>query len=45
MIVDYLTKIVYYMSVKVTIDVSGLAKVIINMVLYSHDIFKSIVTD
>ncbi len=36
---------VYFEFVKVTIDVLGLAKVIINMVLCHYDIFESIVTD
>ncbi len=44
-IVDRLTKIVHYKPVKVTIDVPGLAKVIINMVVRHHGVPKSIVTD
>lgn len=36
---------VYYEPVKVTIDVSGLAKVIINMVERYHNIFEFIITD
>ena len=36
---------VYYISVKVTIDAPGLAEVIIDVVVYHHGIPKSIVTD
>lgn len=32
-IIDYFTKIIHYKPLKVTIDVTGLAKVIINMVV------------
>ncbi len=45
MIIGCWTKIVYYKSVKVTIDIPELAKVIINMVVYHYGIFESIVTD
>ncbi len=45
MIIDCLTKMVYYKSVKVTIDALGLAKVIINVVVRHHGIPISIVTD
>lgn len=38
MIVDYLIKIIYYKSIKITINTSGLVKVIINMIVYYHDI-------
>ena len=44
-IVDRLTKIVHYEPVKVTIDVLGQAKVIINMVVHHHKVSESIVMD
>ncbi len=44
-IVDRLTKMVYYEPVKVTIDASGLAEVIIDVVVHHHGVPKSIVTD
>ncbi len=45
MIIDYLTKMIYYKPVKVTIDISGLVKVIIDVVVRHYNIFKSIVID
>ncbi len=42
-VIDYLTKILYYESVKVTIDTSGPAEVIINIEVYYHNIPKLIV--
>ena len=44
-IVDWLTKMVHYKLVKVTINASGLAEVIINMVVRHHGLPDSIVTD
>ncbi len=44
-IIDRLTKMVHYIPVKVTINVPGLAKVIINGVIRHHGVPKSIVTD
>ncbi len=44
-IIDRLTKMVYYELVKVTINTPGLTKVIINVVLYHHGVSESIVTD
>lgn len=44
-IIDYLTKIIYYTYVKVRTDILSLAKVIINVVVRHHDIPKSIITD
>ena len=44
-IVTRLTKILHYEPVKVTIDVPGLAEVIINVVIRHHDLPKSIGTD
>ncbi len=44
-IVDRLTKMVHYEPVKVTIDVSGLAEVIIDLVVRHHGVPESIVTD
>lgn len=42
-IINCLTIIVYYESVKVTINMFDLAKVIINIIICYQDIFKSIV--
>ena len=44
-IVDRLTKMVYYEPVKVTIDAPGLAEVIIDVVVRHHGLPDSIVTD
>ena len=44
-IVDWLTNMVYYKSVKVTINAPGLAEVIINVVVRHHDLPGSIVTN
>ena len=44
-IVNRLTKIVYYKLVKVTIDASGLAEVIIDIVVRHHGLLDSIITD
>ncbi len=44
-IVDRLTKMVYYEPVKVTIDALGLAEVIIDVVVRHHGVLESIVTD
>ncbi len=44
-IVDRLTKMVYYKPVKVTINASSLAEVIIDMVVRHHGVPESIVTD
>ena len=44
-IVNRLTKMVYYKPVKVTIDAPGLAKVIINVVMRHHSLPDSIVTN
>ncbi len=44
-IFDWLTKIVHYELVKVTIDVLGLAKVIINVVVRHYGVSESIVRD
>ena len=44
-IVDWLTKIVYYKLVKVTINALGLAKVIIDVVMRHHGLPDLIVTD
>ena len=42
---DWLTKMVHYKSVKITIDAQGLAKVIIDVMVWHHDVPNSIVTD
>ncbi len=44
-IINRLIKMVYYKPVKVTIDVSDLAQVIINVVVQYHGVLKSIVMD
>ncbi len=44
-IVDWLTKIVYYEPVKVTINAPGLAEVIINVVVHHHRVPELIITD
>ncbi len=44
-IVDRLTKMVHYEPVKATIDVSDLAKVIINVIVRHHGVLESIVMD
>ena len=44
-IIDRLTKMVYYEPVKITIDAAGLAKVIINIVVRHYGLPNSIVTD
>lgn len=44
-IFDWLTKIVYYEPVKVSIDILGLAKKTINIVVYYHGVLELIVTD
>lgn len=44
-IVDHLTKIVYYKSFTVTINVLDLVKVIINIFIYYHKFSKSIIKD
>ena len=44
-IVDRLTKMVYYEPVKITINASGLAQVIIDVVVRHHGLSNSIVTD
>ncbi len=44
-IVDRLTKMVYYVPVKVTIDAPGLVEVIINVVVRHHGVLESIMTD
>ena len=44
-IVNWLTKMVYYKPVKITIDASSLAKIIINMVVWHHGLPDSIVTN
>lgn len=42
-IIDCLIQIVYYKPVKVIINISSLAKIIINMIIYYHGIFNSII--
>lgn len=44
-IVNCLTKMIYYKLVKTTIDVASLAKIIINMVVKYHGFAKSIFND
>ncbi len=44
-IVNYLTKIVHFKPINIMTNALNLIKVIINIVIYHNDIFKSIVTD
>ena len=44
-IVNWLTKLVYYKPVKINIDTIDLAEVIINMVVWHHGLLNLIVTD
>ena len=44
-IIDRLTKMVHYESIKVTINAAGLAEVIINMIVRHHGLHYLIVTD
>ncbi len=44
-IIDQLMKIIYYELVKITIDISGLAKIIVDVVIWYHGLPNSIVSD
>lgn len=44
-IVDRLTKIVYYKPIKVMTNTLNLAEVVMNIVIYQHEVLKSIVID
>ncbi len=44
-IVDQLTKMVYYKPVRVTINIPSRAEVIINVVVHHHGVPKSIIMD
>ena len=44
-IIDQLTKMVYYKPIKITINAQGLAEVIIDIVVYHHGLSNSIVTN
>lgn len=44
-IIDTLTKIVYYEPIKITIIILGLAEVIINVVILYHGFLELIVMD
>ena len=44
-IINRLTKMVYYKPVKITIDAPSLAKVIINVIVRHYSLQDSIVTD
>lgn len=44
-IIDQLIKIVYYELVKITIDALGLAKVILNVIVWHHGLPDSIISD
>lgn len=44
-IINYLINMIYYKSVKSTIDVAGVAKVIINVIVRYHEFLKSIIND
>lgn len=45
MIVNSITKIIYYKPIKVTINILDLTKVIINVIMYYYSILKSIIMD
>ena len=44
-IIDRLTKIVHYEPVKIMIDASGLAEIIIDIVVWHHGLSDSIITN
>lgn len=44
-VIDYLTKMIYYKPVKTTIDIVGLEKVIINVVRRYNGLLKLIVSN
>ena len=44
-IINWLTKMVYYKLIKVIINIPGLVKVIINMVMRHHNLANSIIID
>lgn len=44
-IVDWLTKMIYYKSVKITIDILSFGEVIIDVIVKHHDLFDSIATN
>ena len=44
-IVDWLTKMVYYKLVKITLNTPGLAEVIIDVIMRYHGLLDLIVTD
>ena len=44
-IIDRLTKMVYYKPVKIMIDIPSLAEVIINVVIQHHGLSNSIITN
>ena len=44
-IVDHLTKMVYYKLVKITINVANLTEIILHVVVQPHNFFHSIVLD
>lgn len=44
-IINQVTKMVYYNPIKTIIDTAGLAKIINNMIIRYHKLFKSIVNN
>ena len=44
-IVNQLTKMIYYKLVKITIDISGLAEAIFNIVVWHYGLFNSIISN
>ena len=44
-IINYLTQMVYYKPVKVIINGSSLAEIIINLIIKYHGLFNSIIND
>ena len=44
-IIDWLTKMIYYKPIKITINTPELAKVILNVVVWYYDLFNLIIFD
>ena len=43
--IDWLTKMIHYKPVKITINALGLAKIIIDVVMHYHSLLDSIITN
>ena len=44
-IIDEFIKMIYYKSIKIIIDILGLAKIIIDIMISPHRLFNSIIID